>query len=301
MFKRAFSVVVTSLFSWAIVFSSVAAAEDQPATAQPAPGFEDPEGIPPRPPVQDIEPVYRGPSIDTLATIRNRGTLRVGVALSEPMVMHDAKGELVGYSVDLAGKLAEDMGVSLELVETSWSQIIPDLLGRQFDVIIAGLWVTPARTLVMNYSNATATEGIYLIANKTMTAAMKTEQDFNRPEVKIVVYGGSVQERIAKRLFPQATLVRVEGDDNHFAPVLDGKAHAVLVPTFAPQIILASAPDILSLPIEKPVSSTFAAMGMRKGDPDFLSYLNTWLAFQRDDGWLGDRTSYWATTTDWMK
>jgi hypothetical protein len=39
----------------------------------------------------------------------------------------------------------------------------------------------------------------------------------------------------------------------------------------------------------KPLSSTLAAIGVRKGDADFLNYLNTSLAFQRDDGWLDDR------------
>jgi polar amino acid transport system substrate-binding protein len=57
----------------------------------------------------------------------------------------------------------------------------------------------------------------------------------------------------------------------------------------------------LFLPLGKPLSSTFTAMGVRKGDPDFLNYLNTWLAFQRDEGWLGERTAYWSSATEWMK
>jgi polar amino acid transport system substrate-binding protein len=77
---------------------------------------------------RDIEPVYRGGTIDTLATIRKRGVLRVGVAMSEPTVMHDADGKLVGFSIDAARRLADDLGVGLEFVETSWSGIIPDLL-----------------------------------------------------------------------------------------------------------------------------------------------------------------------------
>ena len=62
-----------------------------PAAAAATGGLVDPEGIPPRPPAVDIAPVYRGPAVDTLATIRKRGVLRVGVATAEPMVMHDAR------------------------------------------------------------------------------------------------------------------------------------------------------------------------------------------------------------------
>lgn len=301
MLRRAFRGVVAALCCSLIVIFPAAAADVQSAPAQPGAGFVDEAGIPARPPIRDIEPVYRGPSIDTLATIRKRGTLRVGVAVSEPMVMHNANGDLIGFSIEVAHKLAEDMGVNVEFVETSWSRIIPDLLDRQFDVIVAGLWATPARALVVNYSDATVAEGVYLIANKAVAAGMNTEQEFNRPDVKIAVYAGSVQERLAKRRFPQASLVRVEGDENHLSPVLEGKAHAVLVPTFAPQLIVSGAPDKLFLPLGKPLASTFAAVGVRKGDADFLNYLNTWLALQRDEGWLDDRASYWSSTTDWMK
>jgi len=279
----------------------VLAADTPTAPTQPGNGFVDPEGIPLRPPLRDIEPVYRGPVVDTLATIRQRGTMRVGVALAEPMVMHNQNGDLIGFSVDLANKLAADMGVNVEFVEISWSQIIPDLLDKQFDLIISGLWATPTRALVINYSNATASEGIYLIANKSGAAQMKTVEDFNQPGVKIAVYEGSIQEQLAQKHFPRATLVPVKGDANQLSPVLEEGVHAALVPTFAPQTIVGLAPDTLFLPLAEPIATTYSAIGTRKGDSDFLNYLNTWLAFQRDDGWLAERANHWETATDWLK
>ncbi|HSC29277.1 MAG TPA: transporter substrate-binding domain-containing protein [Vicinamibacterales bacterium] len=262
--------------------------------AKPAGGYEDPEGIPRRPPTPDIAPVFRGPSIDTLATIRKRGVLRVGVSSSEPMVMHDSKGELVGFSIDVGRMLAQDLGVELEFVESSWSHIIADLLDNHFDVIASGLWVTPARALVVNYTDPTATEGIYLIAAKAMTASFKTREDFNRPEVRLAVYAGTVQEGVASRLFPRATLVKAEGEELELSPVLEGKAHAVLVPTFAPRVIVQSAPDKLFLPFEEPLQQTISAMAVRKGDPDFLNYLNAWIRFHRDNAWIDERIRHWS-------
>ena len=299
--KRASNFTIVALWYLTATILLVSSAMAQEAPAEPGGGFVDPEGIPVRPPTPDIDPVYRGPSIDTLATIRKRGVLRVGVSVSEPMVMHDTKGELVGCSIDIGHQLAEDLGVAVEFVESSWSQIIPDLLDRRFDVIISGLWVTPERALVVNYSDATSTLGVYLVAGKPLPTDMKTQADFNRPDVRIAVYAGTIQERVASRLFPQATLLKVEGDDTELTLVLEGKAHAVLVPTFAPQVIVRSAPDKLFLPLDAPLQTTVTAMAVRKGDPDFLNYLNSWLTVQRDDGWLGDRINYWSETTDWLK
>jgi len=267
----------------------------------PGSGYVNPEAIPERPRAEDIKPVYRPPTVDTLATIRSRGILRVGVAEVPPMVMHDKDGNLVGFSIDIARQLADDMGVMVNFVPTAWSQIIPDLINNNSDVIVTGLWVTPTRALVVNYSDATADEGIYMIANKALAEGKTRPEDYNQPDVNIAVYEGTIQEQVARKVFPQANIVYVRGDQSELQPVLEGKATGVLIATFAPRVIVQTFPDKLSLGLEKPVQSTSSAMAVRKGDSDFVNYLNSWLTFQRDIGWLEERSRYWTENIDWMQ
>lgn len=276
-------------------------AQTQATPPAPAAGTAAPEAAARRAAPRDIEPVTRGGTVDTLATIRKRGVLRVGVAVSEPTVMHDAGGKLVGFSIDAARRLADDLGVGVEFIETSWSGIIPDLLNHESDLIMSGLWVTVPRALVINYTTPTAVEGIHVIASRAAAARLKTPADLDRPGTKIVVYAGTLQERLAARRFPKATLLQVNGDADHLAPVLAGEADAALVPTFAPEVIVRAAPDRLALPFAKPLSSASAAIGVRKGDFDFVNFLESWLAVQRDEGWLEERTAYWADPTNWLK
>jgi len=276
-------------------------AQTQATASAPGASTATPEAPARRAAPRDIEPVTRGGTIDTLATIRKRGVLRVGVAVSEPTVMHDAGGKLVGFSIDAARRLAEDMGVGVEFIETSWSSIIPELLNRESDLIMSGLWVTVPRALVINYTTPTAVEGIHVIASRAAAARFKAPADLDRPGTKIVVYAGTLQERLAARRFPKATLLKVSGDADHLAPVLAGEADAVLVPTFAPEVIVRAAPERLALPFAKPLSSASAAIGIRKGDFDFVNFLESWLAVQRDEGWLEERTTYWADPTNWLK
>jgi len=273
----------------------------QPQTAAVKPGYADPDGVPPRPPAVDIEPVYRKPAIDTLATILKRGVLRVGVAPAEPFVMRDARGELAGFSVDLARTFAEDLGVQVAFVPTTWSQIVPDLMGNHFDVIFSGLWITPARALVMNFTESTSVEAVHLVAGKPLAAAMKTREDFNRPDVRIVVYAGTIQEGLAARLFPRAQVLKVDGDADQITPVIEGKAHAALLTTPTPDLVVRTAPDQLFLPSGSALQSTATAAAIRKGDPDFLNYLNSWLAFQRQSGFVDERTNYWFKSAEWLK
>ena len=72
---------------------------------------------------------------DTLDDILDRGTLRVGMEPGYmPFEMTNKKGEIVGFDVDMAKRIAKAMGVKLELVSTAWDGIIPALITKKFDI-----------------------------------------------------------------------------------------------------------------------------------------------------------------------
>ena len=73
-----------------------------------------------------------------LETIKKRGSIKVGMSTFVPWAMRDKNGELIGYEIDVAKRLAEDMKIKAEFVPTAWDGIIPALLAGKFDVIIAG-------------------------------------------------------------------------------------------------------------------------------------------------------------------
>ena len=64
-----------------------------------------------------------------------RGTLRVGLSAFVPWAMPDKTGRMVGFEVDVATRLAKDLGLKLELVPTDWGGIIPALLSGKFETL----------------------------------------------------------------------------------------------------------------------------------------------------------------------
>ena len=56
---------------------------------------------------------------DLIADIQKRGTLKVGMSTFVPWAMRDKKGDLIGFEIDVASKLAADMGVEVEFVPTA--------------------------------------------------------------------------------------------------------------------------------------------------------------------------------------
>jgi ABC-type amino acid transport substrate-binding protein len=41
------------------------------------------------------------------------------------------------------------------------------------------------------------------------------------------------------------------------------------------------------------------ALGNYGGDPDFLAFLNSWMRYQQDTGWLAERRKYWLNSFAW--
>ncbi len=268
----------------------------QAAAGAPKSTWVDPGAALPVPQAREASPVLRPPAVDTLATVRQRGVLRVGVVQVPPMVMVDSAGRHVGYSVDLARRLADDLGLRLELVETWWTGIIPQLLDGHTDIVITGLWMNVPRALVVNFTQPTASEGMYLIASRPLTSQRRSLDAFDQPGVKIAVSSDPAQQRLAKARFAKASVMAV--DDDPLMVVSEGRAHAAVVATLSAEALVASAPRRWFLPSPEPLARTTAGMAVRKGDPDFLAFLNSWLDMQRESGWLAERARHWATSTE---
>ena len=112
-----------------------------------------------------------------------RGVLRVGFSSFVPWAMQDKNGEFVGFEIDVAKRLAKDLGVELQLVPTKWAGIIPALMAGKFDVIIGSMSVTPERNLKANFTVPYDYATIEVMANKEKTKGMKfpTNQKWSLP------------------------------------------------------------------------------------------------------------------------
>ena len=234
-----------------------------------------------------------------LETIKKRGAIRVGLSTFVPWAMRDKNGELIGYEIDVAKQLAEDMKVKAEFVPTAWDGIIPALLAGKFDVVIGGMSITPERNLTVNFTQPYANSGIHLVANKELAAGFKSLEDFNKPDVVLAVRRGATPATVAKRLMPKATLRQFDEDALALQEVLNGKAHAFITSTPTPAFEALKHPDKLFLPIPEPFVQGAEGFALRKGDPDALNFFNNWILLRQQDGWLKERHDYWFKTRDW--
>ena len=75
-----------------------------------------------------------------------------------PWNSKDASGKLIGFEVELAWTLCRYIGKQCEMVEQDWDGMIPGLIMRKFDVIMAGMSITDERLKTINFSQGYADE-----------------------------------------------------------------------------------------------------------------------------------------------
>jgi polar amino acid transport system substrate-binding protein len=234
-----------------------------------------------------------------LEVIKKRGAIKVGLSTFIPWAMRGKNGQLIGYEIDVATRLAEDMGVKAEFVPTAWDGIIPALLTGKFDIIIGGMSITPERNLTVNFTMPYANSGTHMVAHKELAAGFSTLEDFNKPEVVLTARRGATPATAAKRLLPKAMLRQFDEDALALQEVLNGKAHAFITSTPTPAFEALKHPGTLFLPIAEPFVQGAEGFALRKGDPDALNFFNNWVMLRQQDGWLKERHDYWFKTRDW--
>jgi len=234
-----------------------------------------------------------------LAEIKKSGKLRVGVAEIVPWAMHDKDGNLIGFEIDVARKLARDLGVKAEFHPDQFRYLIQDLDANRFDIIIAGFSIEARRALLVNFSQPYNVTDVTIAASKKAGGDLKTMEDFNKKGVTIGVVEGMTSEDLAALAFPKASLHTYTEDSELFSDLVAGNLAAAVADSPRLDILAKLYPDAVSVPMVAPLGTFPAAFAVRRGDMDFVNYLNSWIAARSADKWFDSRRIYWFKTTDW--
>jgi polar amino acid transport system substrate-binding protein len=229
--------------------------------------------------------------------IAKRGVIKVGMDVFVPWAMKDKKGELIGFEIDMAKKLAKDMGVKIEFIPTKWSGIIPALITGKFDVLIGGMTITTQRNLKINFTRPYYYTEQGLMAHKKKAAGFKVS-DFNSPDVTIAARLGSTAAVAAKQQFPKAKLRLFDDEPAAVQELRNGNVHAMVSAQPLPSSTALEYPDTIMV-YDEVMMLEAIGIGVRKSDNDTLNLINNWIEINRNNGWIQGRYAYWFKSQDW--
>ena len=238
----------------------------------------------------------------TLESIQKSGQLRVGFEAGYlPFEMADKKGNFVGFDIDMAKEMAKAMGVKFIPVNTAWDGIIPALITKKFDIIISGMTATQERNLKINFADPYIIVGQTILLNKRNEGVVKSYKDLNDPKYIICSKLGTTGEQAIKRMIPKATYKSFESESEAALEVLNDKADATIydLPFCATFMAQQGAGKLIFL--DEPFTFEPLAWAIRKGDHDFMNWLNNFLRQVKNDGRYAKIYDKWIRSTDWIQ
>jgi len=225
----------------------------------------------------------------TIEQILKRGELWVGLEAGyQPFEMQDEKGNIVGFDVDMAyemGKAIFGKGgeKKVKLINTAWEGIIPALMTEKFDIIMSGMTILQSRNLKVNFCEPYYYIGQCLLINKKDINKYKSYKDLNKKGVIVTSKLGVTGAFTAEKLMPNATLRLFKTEAEGALQVANGLADAFIYDE--PQVrVNAAKYKETTAGIFDPITYEPLAWAIRKGDPDFLNWLNNFLRQVRGDG-----------------
>ena len=201
------------------------------------------------------------------------GTVRVAVLPDyPPFGVQNASGQLEGYEIDIAKKLAEALGVKVELVSTDGAGRLPLLKSNRVDVNISAFTSTNERAKAVAFTTPYAAAGAMVLFRKSDPVTSYADLAGK----KVSVARGSTNDTLMTKYYPKTEVVRFESIADAIAAMKAGKVDAVVEGQFTVKQQEAKDPAQQALDAP-PLRPSLISMGVLQGDALWLDYLNNFI------------------------
>jgi arginine/ornithine transport system substrate-binding protein len=158
--------------------------------------------------------------------------VRIGVeGAYPPFSFVKPDGQLAGFDIDVAKALCEAMGSECTLVAQDWDGIIPALLAKKYDAIIASMSITEERKQKVDFSNKYYQTPAKFIQEKGMMNAFSTEAMKGK---KVGVQRATIHDRYLTDNYGNSVeIVRYASQDEAYLDLTAGRVDMLLADSVA--------------------------------------------------------------------
>jgi len=201
------------------------------------------------------------------------GTIKVATCLSfTPFGFTNPQGQPDGYDVDIAKELAKEMGVKLEVVDTTSSNRIPNLQTNKVDVVFCNFTRTLERAKEISFTDpyVVATEGL-LVRSGTGITSLESMKGRT-----VAVVKGSTNADVLRDRGVDVKVAEFDSSQAAVLAVKQGQADAMVEDSNFLQYQAKLNPG-LEVVTSNLVPLEYNAFGVKQGDEVWVSYLNQFL------------------------
>jgi polar amino acid transport system substrate-binding protein len=141
-----------------------------------------------------------GVQADLLEDAKESGEITVGIANEAPYGYVTPEGELTGEAPEIAKHILGEMGIDeVEAVVTEFGSLIPGLKAGRFDMVAAGMFITPQRCEQVAFSEPTYGIGQAFLVAEGNPESLQTYEDIKEnPDAMLAVMAGAIERTYAR-------------------------------------------------------------------------------------------------------
>ena len=219
---------------------------------------------------------------DLLDDIKAAKKIRIAIDLGTPPYgMTDGQMNATGSDVETARLLARDLGVELEIVQTTGANRIPFLQTGKADIVVSSLSVTPERAQVIDFSVPYAQILSVVVGPKA--EAIKSFDDLAGK--RIATTRGTTNDRLATEGAKGAQIVRFDDDATLLTAVSSGQVEIAATAPALIKVIRNNAPQ-RDIEVKFVMKGFPLGIGMRKGEAKLQKWINDWIQANTANGKL---------------
>ncbi|WP_204824972.1 ABC transporter substrate-binding protein/permease [Paenibacillus nicotianae] len=187
----------------------------------------------------------------------------------------NGKDEIVGSDVEIAKRVAADMGAELQIQDIAFDSLLPALDSGRIDMIISGMTPTDERRQNVDFSDT------YYISRQVIVTRAEDKTKYKTMDslkgAAIGVQRGSIQQDIAEGI-QGAKLSPVDKVSDIMLQLESNRVDAAVMegPVAEGQVL--NHPDLAITDIQIPDSDTPMAIAVQKGNTELLGQINKTLA-----------------------
>lgn len=223
-----------------------------------------------------------------------RGVLRVGTTGDYKPFSYRANfsSPFIGLDIELAGQLATALGVRVEIVPTSWPDLMKDFGEDRFDIAMSGVSISLERQKKALYSIPYLKDGKTPITRCENLARFQTLAQIDQPGVRLIVNPGGTNERFARANIRQASIAVHPDNTSIFDQIVAGQADLMITDAIETRLQQKLKPALCAVHPDMPFDFSEKAYLLPR-DLIWKTFVDQWLHQAIDSGALGKLMDKW--------
>jgi polar amino acid transport system substrate-binding protein len=228
----------------------------------------------------------------TLDEILSSQKLVVGVNPTlPPLGNYNDKNEIVGFDVDLGQKLADMLGVKLEIIKVGSPDRVPFVASGKVDIVLGALTRNPERAKVVDFTVPIQTEALSVLT--TAAKPFKSWKDLNSASVTLVQVRGTTPLEFIKANIPDAKLLLLDNYPDVVRALAQGRGDAMIDVVDYVGTFMKNYPTDWKI-LKEPIGSVdYDGIGVAKGNESLRGWLNVALYSLQTSGFIDTTYKKW--------